>query len=39
MNTDLKQRFDPDYLKIFGRILKGLARKIISTEGENISVF
>jgi len=39
MNTDLKQRFDPGYLKIFGRILKGLARRVVSAEGENISVF
>lgn len=39
MSTDLKHRFDPNYLKIFGRILKGLARKLISDQGENLSVF
>jgi HD-GYP domain-containing protein (c-di-GMP phosphodiesterase class II) len=39
MNTDLKQHFDPGYLKIFGRILKGLARRVVSAEGEKVSIF
>ncbi|MBW1873540.1 MAG: HD domain-containing protein [Deltaproteobacteria bacterium] len=39
MNSDIKHKFDPDYLRIFGRILKGLSQKVISERGEKVSIF
>jgi HD-GYP domain-containing protein (c-di-GMP phosphodiesterase class II) len=39
MNTDIKHRFDPIYLRMFGRILKGLAQKIVSERGQSVSIF
>ncbi|MBW1872221.1 MAG: hypothetical protein JRJ19_09160, partial [Deltaproteobacteria bacterium] len=37
MSSDWKHRFDPVYMNVFVRILKGLAARILSDEGKTIS--
>ena len=39
MNSEIKQRFDPNMLKRFLFMMKGLASRLLNEQGEKVSVF